>query len=129
MMTQNLKTRETVRIDQYLWAIRIFRTRSLAAQMCRAGHIDINGSTVKPAHPVRIGDRITVNRSPGVREIEVKALLSKRVGAEVATASYVDNSPPVPERSGVTAPFVRDPASGRPTKRDRRRLDRLRRAR
>jgi ribosome-associated heat shock protein Hsp15 len=116
-----------VRIDRYLWSVRLVKTRSLATELCRSGHVKVNGASVKPAHPVHPGDRIELRHDQRRREIEVTALIERRVGAETAVACYLDHTPAVEPHGRVAPPFERDAAAGRPTKRDRRQLDRLRR--
>lgn len=115
---------EVVRVDQWLWAIRLFKTRSAAAAACRSGHVEINGRTAKPASPLRIGDRVEARLDQRVRVAEVVRLIDKRVGPTIAVTCFVDHSPAPEPRE---ADFVhRDPGTGRPTKRDRRRLNQLR---
>jgi len=117
---------ETVRVDQWLWAVRLFKTRSNAATACRGGHVSVNGKTAKPATPVKVGDHIDVRVDQRVRNVEVAKLLTKRVGAALALEHLVDHSPPPPPRDETAPVFERDRGAGRPTKRDRRQLDRLR---
>lgn len=117
---------ETVRVDQWLWAVRLTKTRSNAAAACRAGHVKVNGTTAKPATSVRVGDRIQAHLGGRTRVVEVTGLLAKRVGAAIAVDCYVDHSPPPPPREEMIAVPRRDPGTGRPTKRDRRQLDRVR---
>jgi ribosome-associated heat shock protein Hsp15 len=106
--------------------VRITRTRSDAAAACRSGHVKVNGRTAKPSSPVRVGDRVEARIHHRDRVLEVIGLRVKRVGAALAVESYVDHSPP-PERDEPAPAFaVRDRGTGRPTKRDRRRIDRLR---
>lgn len=115
------------RIDQWLWGVRVFKTRSLATDACRGGHVRINGTAAKPASPVRVGDRIEVRAGDRDRVLEVARLIEKRVSAPLAAACLVDHSPPPPPREHVPAPlFQRARGTGRPTKRDRRQLDRFR---
>lgn len=115
-----------VRIDSWIWSVRLTKTRSQAATAARGGHVKVNGERVKAAHPVKVGDEVRVRHAGRERIVVVKQLLKKRVGAPVAAEAYVDNSPPPPP--AVEAPLVprRDRGAGRPTKRDRRELDRLR---
>ena len=116
---------ETVRIDQWTWGVRLYPTRAAATAACKAGHVKVNGTTVKPSAPVRVGDRVTSQLGPRLRDYEVVRLVDKRVGAKVALDCIVDHSPPPPPREDIPV-FRRDAGTGRPTKRDRRRLDRLR---
>lgn len=116
----------TARADQWLWSVRLTKTRSVAAEACRAGHVKINGKTAKPSSPVKVGDRVEARLYQRVRIVDVVAVITKRVGAERAVDCFVDHSPPPPEREMVAPVFERDRGTGRPTKRDRRQLDRLR---
>lgn len=118
---------ESVRVDSWIWSVRLVKTRSAGAAACKGGHVKVNGTSVKPAHALRVGDEVRL-RQPGLRErlVVVKRLLRKRVGAAVAVEAYVDNSPPPPPREVVAPVGVRDRGTGRPTKRDRRELERLR---
>lgn len=102
------------------------KTRSDATAACRGGHVKVNGKTAKPATPVKVGDRVEAHLHERARILEVTALIVKRVGAAVAVDCFVDHSPPPPEREADVPVFQRDRGAGRPTKRDRRELDRLR---
>jgi len=112
-----------VRVDSWLWAIRIYKTRSAATIACRAGHVRIGGERTKAAQTVKPGDEVRVRMSGFDRILIVKQTLSKRVGAPVAVTAYEDRTPPR-EPSAMLA--VRDRGAGRPTKRERREIDRLR---
>lgn len=115
-----------VRVDAWTWAVRLFKTRSQATAACRAGHVRVNDERAKPAQTVRVGDRVEVRGGQRLRSVEVTRLLIKRVGAPEAQAAYVDHSPPPPPRE-LASPFgVRERGAGRPTKKERRQLDRLR---
>lgn len=117
---------ETARVDQWLWAVRIYKTRSSSTDACRGGHVRVNGNPAKPASPVRAGDRVEARVGTRERIVEVVEVIAKRVGAPVAVTCLVDHSPPPPPRE-LTAPLLfREAGSGRPTKRDRRDLDRMR---
>jgi ribosome-associated heat shock protein Hsp15 len=117
---------ETVRVDQWLWSVRMTKTRSDAAAACRGGHVKVNAKAAKPATPVKVGDRVEAYLHDRVRVLEITRLIVKRVGAAVAADCFVDHSPPPPERTVDVPVFQRDRGAGRPTKRDRRELDRLR---
>jgi len=116
-----------VRVDAWLWAVRVYKTRSEATAACRAGHVRLNGQPTKASQTVVPGDRLRVRRSGEERDLEVTGLLSKRVSAQIARTVYIDHTPP---REKVAVPLVpvRDRGAGRPTKKDRRELDRLRRS-
>ena len=116
----------SVRVDVWLWAVRLYRTRTAATDACRGGHVKVNGTAAKAATPVKVGDRVEATVGPRMRDLEVVELLQKRVGAPVAAAAYVDHSPPPPPKEEVLPPlFERERGAGRPTKRDRRLLDRV----
>lgn len=117
---------ETVRIDSWIWSVRLVKTRSAGAAACKGGHVRVNGERVKPAHSVRVGDEVRLRHEGRERIVVVKRLIRKRVGAPVAVQCYVDNSPPPPPREAVAPAGIRDRGTGRPTKRDRRELERLR---
>ena len=112
------------RIDVWLWSVRLFKTRSLATKAVSGGHVRLNGDPVKPAHAVRPGDRVTVKEPGWTREVEVVELLNKRVGAPIARKAYVDHSPERPAFLNVPV-AKRDRGAGRPTKKDRRAIDKL----
>ena len=113
------------RVDAWLWAVRVTKTRSQATDACRGGHVRVNGASAKAATPVKVGDQVEARVTGRTRVLEVARLIDKRVGAPVAAECYVDPSPPPPSRDDAPA-FARDRGAGRPTKRDRRRLDRFR---
>ncbi|MFI7014861.1 RNA-binding S4 domain-containing protein [Streptomyces sp. NPDC050164] len=117
---------ETVRVDSWIWAVRLVKTRSLGATACRGGHVRVNGERVKPAHAVRVGDEVRLRHDGRERVVIVKRLIRKRVGAPVAAQCYIDNSPPPPPREAIAPAGIRDRGAGRPTKRDRREMERLR---
>lgn len=117
---------ETVRVDRWLWSVRVFKTRSAATEACKAGHVAVNRAVTKPATPVRVGDVVTIRLDGWDRVLEVARVIGNRVGAPVAAECIIDHSPPRPPRDSVAPGLVRDAATGRPTKRDRRRIDRLR---
>ncbi|MEV7023013.1 S4 domain-containing protein [Kitasatospora sp. NPDC093558] len=116
-----------VRVDSWIWSVRLVKTRALAAAACRAGHVRVNGERAKPAQPLRPGDEVRVREEGYERVVVVKKLIRKRVGAAVAAECLTDQSPPRPPRELVAPVFERDRGAGRPTKRERRDLDQLRR--
>lgn len=122
-------TRRGVRIDRWLWATRIAKTRAEAAEDCRAGRVAVNGSPVKPSRLVQAGDRIEVTRGPLVRTLEVVGLVEKRVGASRVRGFLLDVTPPealdkareAREQERLNDVFAGLPGRpGRPTKKDRR---------
>jgi len=117
---------ESLRVDVWIWAVRCTKTRSAATAACRAGHVRINDQTAKAAQPVRIGDEVRVRLHGFDRILVVRQLLPKRVGAELAAAAYEDRTPARPTPMEAQLVPRRDRGAGRPTKRDRREIDRLR---
>ncbi|WP_338316226.1 RNA-binding S4 domain-containing protein, partial [Streptomyces bohaiensis] len=83
----------TVRTDAWIWAVRLTKTRSMAAAACKGGHVRVNGQRVKPAHPVKVGDEVRLFHEGRQRVAVVRRIIRKRVGAPVAAECYVDNSP------------------------------------
>lgn len=116
----------SARIDAWLWAVRVFKTRSAATTACRAGHVRLNGDRAKAAALVRPGDEIRVRTGEGDRTVIVQRLLVKRVGAPVAQEAMIDRTPPPAPREERVSVGERDRGAGRPTKRDRRDIERLR---
>lgn len=115
-----------VRVDAWVWAVRLFKSRSQATAACRAGHVRVNGERAKPATSVKVGDTVVVRGGERTRVVEVRRLLVKRVGAAPAAEAVVDHSPPPPPREMAGPAGTRDRGAGRPTKRERREIDRLR---
>ena len=121
---------DETRIDRWLCAVRLVKTRPLATRLCEGGHVLVNGSPAKPSTKVRAGDRVRAFVAERERVIEVVRPIESRVGAPAAATCYVDHSPPVvPEAVPGAGPgIVRIRGEGRPGKRLRRELERLRRA-
>jgi len=117
---------ESTRVDRWVWAVRLYKTRSDATTACRGGHVKVNGATAKPATPVHVGDRVAAHVHGRDRVLEVVRVIDKRVGASVAVECIVDHSPPPPPKDDSIPVFARERGMGRPTKRERRRLDRFR---
>ena len=113
------------RVDRWVWAVRLYKTRSDATEACKGGHVTVNGATAKPATTVGVGSRVEARVGGRLRVLEVVEVIEKRVGAALAAGCYVDHSPPEPvvDRTRVAA---RERGSGRPTKRERRETDRFR---
>lgn len=118
---------DETRIDRWLCAVRLVKTRPIATQLCEAGHVRINGSGAKPSSKVRPGDRVDALLAGRERIIEVVRPIESRVGAAVAVTCYVDHSPP-PVVTEVRPGILAVRGEGRPNKRLRRELERLRRA-
>ena len=120
---------DSVRIDKYLWAIRVYKTRTDATDACKGSKITVNGLDVKPAREVKAGDVIQVRKGPVLYTYKVLAPLEKRIGAK-DVASYAENLTPQSELDKLHAPvetfFIRrDRGTGRPTKKERREMDTL----
>jgi ribosome-associated heat shock protein Hsp15 len=118
-----------LRLDKYLWCIRVFKTRSEATDACKGNKVQVNGVVSKPSKEVKPGDMLTVRKGPVELTYRVKAALHNRVGAALVP-EYAENLTPEAELDKLHAPkevfFVkRDKGAGRPTKKDRRTLDAL----
>lgn len=117
------------RLDSWLWAVRMYKTRSMATAAVRGGHVRVDDKLAKPSQPVVTGQKVRVRKEQDEKIIEVvDPTLQKRVGAPLAQAAYIDRTPekppPIVEMTGRVA--VRDRGAGRPTKRDRRLTEKLR---
>ena len=124
-----MQEKEKLRIDKYLWAIRAFKTRTLASEACKNGRVKLDGNNIKPAHEVKIGEIYQVSKGPERKIIKVTGLLENRVDAKTAVYFY-DDVTPVEQthafKSMFQAPMLkRDSGTGRPTKKDRREIDDL----
>lgn len=124
-MSEDGSTDET-RVDRWLCAVRLVKTRPLATQLCEGGHVRVNGNAAKPSTKVRAGDRVDALIAGRERIVEVVRAIETRVGAPVAVTCYVDNSPP-PVVSELAPGVKVMRGEGRPSKRLRRELDRMRR--
>jgi ribosome-associated heat shock protein Hsp15 len=116
---------DTGRVDSWLWAVRALKTRSAATAACKAGHVSVNDERAKPAQTVRVGDVVRIRLDGEERTLQVSRLVAKRVGAAVAVECYTDLTPPKPPKEERVLTVVRDRGAGRPTKRDRRVIERL----
>jgi ribosome-associated heat shock protein Hsp15 len=116
---------ESTRLDRWLWAVRLTKTRPDAAAACRGGHVRVNGRPAKPSTTVSPGDEVRSVVGDRTRIVEVLRVIEKRVGAADAVTCYLDRTPPPPSTPAVPV-AIRDRGAGRPTKRDRRILDRWR---
>ena len=124
-----MPAKEKLRIDKYLWAIRIFKTRTLAAEACKAGRVKLDNQNIKPSHEVKIGEVYQVSRGIERKVLKVTDLLENRTDAKTAVNFYNDLTPVEQTqafKSMFHAPLLkRDRGAGRPTKRDRREIDEL----
>ncbi len=125
----NMPEKEKLRIDKYLWAIRVFKTRTLAADACRAGRVKLDNQNIKPSHEVKAGEIYQVSKGIERKVLKVTGLLENRVDAKKAIDFYEDITPVEQTqafKSMFHAPILtRDRGTGRPTKRDRREIDEL----
>lgn len=121
--------KEKLRIDKYLWAIRIFKTRTLATEACKAGRVKLEGQNIKPSHEVKIGEVYQVSKGPDRKVIKVTGLLENRMDAKSVVNFFADETPleqTIQFKTMFHAPVLkRDRGTGRPTKRDRRDIDDL----
>jgi len=121
--------KEKLRIDKYLWAIRAFKTRTLASDACKAGRVKLDGNNIKPSHEVKVGEVYQVAKGIERKVIKVTDLLGNRVDAKKAVLYYEDITPveqTLAFKSMFHAPVLkRDRGAGRPTKKDRREIDDL----
>ena len=120
---------EEVRIDKYLWSIRVFKTRSEATDACKGGKVRVNGADIKPSKAVKVGDTIVARKGAVAYTYKVLELIDKRQGAKLVPR-YAENQTPEEELAKLRAPvetffLKRDRGAGRPTKKDRRQMDSL----
>jgi len=119
-----------LRIDKYLWAVRLYKTRSIATEACKKAKVLLNDAKVKASKEISIGDKISISKPPIIYTYEVKALLKNRVGAKMVS-EYLTNTTPEAELNKLeeikmsTVHFYQPKGKGRPTKKDRRLLDNL----
>lgn len=117
---------ERVRLDVWIWAVRLVKTRAAATEACRGGHVKLNGNAAKAAQPVRVGDEVRVRIHGFDRIVVVKQLLAKRVSAPLAADAIEDRSPPRPSAIDAAQVPFRPRGAGRPSSRERREIDRVR---
>lgn len=120
---------DELRIDKYLWSIRVYKTRTDATDACKGGKVRVNGSDIKPSKGVKVGDVITARKGAVVYTYKVQELIDKRQGAKLVPR-YAENLTPQEELDKLRAPvetffLKRDRGAGRPTKKDRRQMEDL----
>lgn len=118
---------EQARIDKWLWAVRIYKTRSIAAEACKKGHVSIGERTAKPAHNIRVGDVVNVKKAPITYSFKVLKCAENRVGAKLVPELMENVTPQeqyeILEMSRMSGFVDRARGTGRPTKKERRDLD------
>ena len=120
---------ESVRADKWLWAVRVFKTRSLATEACRAGHVEISGQPAKASRELKIGDLIHAQTGVVLRTVRVVAITAQRVGA-ARVPEFAEDLTPAAEyqklrEKSFAFPAFRPKSTGRPTKKDRRQMDKF----
>jgi len=123
---------DTSRVDKWLWSVRLFKTRSQATDACKSGKISIDDQSVKPSREIHIGDIIMIRQSPLIKTVKVKELLKSRVGAKLVE-NYMEDLTPEEEYTKLKllreVNFeIRDRGIGRPTKKERRIIERLKKS-
>jgi len=117
----------TIRIDKWLWAVRLFKTRTLASDACRNGHVQLNNAPIKPSKDVKVNDVLTIRIGAFTKTVKVTGIIANRVSAKLAVDFVEDLTPPEEYeklKSKKDDFFVkRDRGTGRPTKKDRREMD------
>lgn len=120
---------EKVRIDKWLWSVRIFKSRTISSDACKESKVKLNGENAKPSQLIQVGDRVEVKKEGFNFQFRVVQLIEKRVGAPIAVACYEDLTPPEELNKykewfvGKAGAEYRDKGAGRPTKKDRRELE------
>ena len=118
---------DQVRVDKWLWAVRVYKTRSLATEACKKGHVSIGDSTLKPSRMVKVGEIVRVRKAPITKSLKILALAEKRMSAKLIL-DFVEDVTPAEEIELLEMQknmrwIARDRGTGRPTKKDRRELD------
>lgn len=118
-----------MRVDKWLWFVRVFKTRTLATEYCQKGRVMRDGVALKPSHDIQIGDELTVRKPPVTYTFRVKDIPKSRIGAKLVE-SYLENLTPPEELQKLDPSFMafniyRDRGTGRPTKKERREIDEL----
>ena len=128
-MSDLVQPMDEVRIDKYLWSIRVYKTRTDATDACKGGKVRVNGADIKPSKAVKVGDTIVARKGPVAYTYKVVQLVDKRQGAK-RVPEYAENLTPAEELAKLRAPvetffLKRDRGAGRPTKKDRRQMESL----
>lgn len=116
-----------IRIDKYLWAVRLYKTRSLASEECKKGKVTINGMNVKPSREIKEGETIQLRRPPITRSYKIIALAENRMAAKLVPEFMVETTPTseleILDAQKIMSIDNRERGTGRPTKKDRRDMD------
>ncbi len=124
-----MRNPENVRIDKFLWAVRLFKTRSSAAESCKKGRVSIDGTTAKSSRTVKAGDTVSIKTPPVTRSFEIIAVAEKRMGAKLTPGFIKDITPPdqleILEITRLAHSQGRNKGLGRPTKKERRDIDKM----
>lgn len=117
-----------MRLDKWFWCVRVFKSRTLATEACNGGKVKVKGRRVKPSHEIKIGEVVAVQDGYAKREYKVKGLLGKRLSAKLIGAYVQDITPPeelIKQSTLHLKPFYRERGLGRPTKKERRLIDKI----
>jgi len=124
---------QKLRVDKWIWAVRLYKTRSLAGTACRNGKVKVNDTKVSPSYQVRVGDKVQIRKGAQIIIYEVKGIIAKRPSAKIAAKYFEDQSPaPIKMTGPMDSAFMNFPVAkrprgaGRPTKKERRDLGKLR---
>lgn len=127
MEEKRLKLQETARLDKWLWAARIFKTRTMAADACKNGRVTVNGANAKPSRTVKVGETVSVKKAPVTYSFKIINAIESRVGAKLIGQVYENVTDPkqyeLLEMSRISGFVDRARGTGRPTKKDRRAMD------
>ncbi|MDO4171506.1 MAG: RNA-binding S4 domain-containing protein, partial [Prevotellaceae bacterium] len=127
MEEKRLKLQETARLDKWLWAARIFKTRTMAADACKNGRVTVNGANAKPSRTVKLGETVSVKKAPVTYSFKIINAIESRVGAKLIGQVYENVTDPkqyeLLEMSRISGFVDRARGTGRPTKKDRRAMD------
>ncbi|MCP4553412.1 MAG: RNA-binding S4 domain-containing protein [Bacteroidetes bacterium] len=120
---------ESIRIDKWLWTVRLFKTRNIAAEACKGGKVKIDGKVVKPSRDIKVGDLISIQQTPIIKEVKVLQIIKNRVSAKLAVESVEDITPKEEydklKMMNELNYERRDRGAGRPTKKERRTIGKL----
>ena len=119
----------TIRLDKWLWAVRLYKTRTLATEACKKGSIKVENKSAKPSKEIKVGDKIAIKLGPLIKEVQVEGLSQRRLSAALASDLVTDLTSPEEyekakeKKSFIPLPVKNTKGAGRPTKKQRRALD------